>query len=33
MEKKKFVNNLTVAIVFLNIALVVLKLVKEVVKD
>ena len=33
MDKKKVINNLTVAIVFLNLALVVLKLAKEVVKD
>lgn len=33
MNKKKVINNLTVAIVFLNLALVVLKLAKEVVKD
>ena len=33
MDKKKMLNNISVAIVFLNLALVVLKLVKEVVKD
>lgn len=33
MDKKKLINNLSVAIVFLNVALLVLKLVKEAVKD
>ena len=33
MDKKKMLNNISVAIVFLNLALVVLKLVKEVAKD
>ena len=33
MDKKKMLNNISVAIVFLNLALVVLKLVKEVSKD
>ena len=33
MDKKKVLNNVSVAIVFLNLALVVLKLVKEVAKD
>ena len=33
MDKKKLINNISVAIVFLNLALVVLKLVKEAVKD
>ena len=33
MDKKKMLNNISVAIVFLNLALVVLKLVKEVSRD
>ena len=33
MDKKKMLNNVSVAIVFLNVALLVLKLVKEAVKD
>ena len=33
MDKKKMLNNISVAIVFLNLALVVLKLVREVAKD
>ena len=33
MDNKKMLNNISVAIVFLNLALVVLKLVKEVSKD
>lgn len=33
MDKKKVINNLTVAIVFLNLALIVLKLAKVVVED
>ena len=33
MDKKKMLNNISVAIVFLNLALVVLKLVKEVSSD
>ena len=33
MDRKKLINNLSVAIVFLNVALLVLKLVKEAVKD
>ena len=33
MDKKKMLNNVSVAIVFLNLALVVLKLVREVSRD
>ena len=33
MDKKKMLNNISVAIVFLNLALLVLKLVKEVAED
>ena len=33
MDKKKMLNNISVAIVFLNLALVVLKLAREVAKD
>ena len=33
MDKKKMLNNISVAIVFLNLALVVLKLVREVSRD
>ena len=33
MDKKRMLNNISVAIVFLNLALVVLKLVREVAKD
>lgn len=33
MDRQKVINNVTVAIAFLNLALVVLNLVKEVVKD
>ena len=33
MDKKKLLNNVTVAIAFLNLAIIVLKLVKEAVKD
>ena len=33
MDKKKFLNNISEAIVFLNLAIVVLNLVREVSKD
>ena len=33
MDKKKLLNNVTVAIAFLNLAIIVLKLVKEAVRD
>ena len=33
MDKKKILNNVTVAIAFLNLAIIVLKLVKEAVRD
>lgn len=33
IDRKRVLNNITVAIAFLNLAVIVLKLVKEVVKD
>jgi len=33
MDNKKILNNVTVAIAFLNLAIIVLKLVREVAKD
>ncbi len=33
MDNKKLLNNVTVAIAFLNLAIIVLKLVREVAKD